>query len=159
MSSISRSIVAATAGIALMGLASCGGANGLAKVDPCKIMSPQQLDADGLQTQGTPFNGYGSNEPGCTFKNREIQATFFKDQTKTADTYDQSDVTTNKTKLTINGRSATQVLGDHASGKCDIAISAGGGVVIVDVVHPGLADRACAEAMQYSQQIATTLPQ
>lgn len=162
MSLLSRSIVAATAGIALTGLAACTaqGATGLVNLDPCKIMNAQQLGADGLQAKGTPNNNIG-NVPGCTFKSNVKEISFFKSQTQTVDSYQQQQPWQSYTKTTVNGRPAARAEADGAlaDGNCDMVMDAGGGMVLVDVRDPGASGgQACAEALMYSQQIEPTLP-
>lgn len=175
---MSRSVIAATAGIALVGLAACGGganggstttpsssrsAGGLASVDPCKIATPQQLNADGLNPQGTPNNDV-SKQPGCEYKGSggaDLRVSFAKDQTQTVDTYQTQGQWDSYTKTTINGRPAAtaQVVGGTGTNGCTVLMNAGGGVLVVTVTDAGKSDQqVCAEGMKYAQQVEPTMP-
>lgn len=172
MSLFSRVVVAATIGAALAGLTACGGgasggtpptpqvASGLANLDPCKVMTPQQLGADGLPAQGKPQTQL-SVEPGCQFDGDQELVTFYKDQEQTVDSYQTNGHWDTYQKITVNGRPAAraQGAGSKGNGVCEILMDSGGGVVYSKVTAPGESDdQACASALKYAQQIESSLP-
>jgi hypothetical protein len=153
-----------------MGLAGCGGTSpaaqqppsGLANVDPCKIMNSQQLSADGFGTQSKPVKHFDV-EPGCSFDSDKETVSFFKNQTKTVDTYGQQSNWAQYNKTSIAGRPAAIALSkdDVGNGVCSALVSAGGGVVIVDTQSgdPRKPYDACGQAQKYAQEVASSLPQ
>jgi hypothetical protein len=175
VSLVSRSIVAGATGFALMGLAACGGGasgggtttpsqpTGLASLDPCKIATPQQLTADGLQTQGTVNNDI-PQQPGCGYKGSSgsgLRVTFTKNQTETVDKFEHDVQWADFTKPSINGRKAARAQGADVKGNggCTALMDAGGGAVLVEVTDVDKSDdQVCSEAMKYAQQVEPTLP-
>lgn len=80
--------VAALASVGLI-LAGCGGGgdaaptseapkpSALASLDPCTVLSPQELQSIGVQPQGKPVD-QGIGEPGCRFTGGPVRFTVYK---------------------------------------------------------------------------------
>lgn len=171
MSALSRFIVATTVGVVLAGSASCGvgvtpspssqqAGSGLANLDLCKVMTPQQLGAAGLPTQGELVSQIPT-EPGCSFDGNKLLLTFYKNQTETIDSYQKDGNWAQYTKTTVNGRTAAQAItaGSQTAGVCNTLMNAGGGVVIVTVTAPETPEnQVCDESAKYAQEVEPNLP-
>ncbi|WP_346074376.1 DUF3558 family protein, partial [Saccharopolyspora thermophila] len=64
--------------------------HGLADVDPCALLTPDELGAFGFEGPGQPDNGI-SSEPGCSFEGSPFGVTFYKNQEKSVESYGRQD--------------------------------------------------------------------
>lgn len=172
----SRSLLAATAGVALFGLAGCfGGADAgggkpsgqpsgeqgsaLASLDPCTIMKPDQLTAAGLPTAGTPANETPS-EPGCTYAGDTSTIGIYRAAGTSFDAYSKQQWK-EFTRVAVNGRPAANAKKpEFTDDMCVTLMSSGGGTI---QVHAGAADprkpfNGCAESLKIAKQIEPSLP-
>ncbi|MER7380804.1 DUF3558 family protein [Saccharopolyspora hirsuta] len=154
--------------------ASCGGgttgsgegatedpASSLGQVDPCTMLSPEDLAAFGLRGPGEPDDN-GASEPGCYFPGDPISGTFFKNQEMTVATYgDKPGIWEKYDRSQVDGRAAASGIATGAAeaGVCSTLFDAGGGVIILTVSNKGDSSiDACAEGMKIAEKIAPKLP-
>ncbi|MEV0055783.1 DUF3558 domain-containing protein [Saccharopolyspora shandongensis] len=172
MKVLSRTVVAACAGAALLAAAGCGGGTakrdpepaqekqGLAQVDPCTMVTPDVLESFGLRGPGDPETGI-SSEPGCYFNGERISGIFYKNQEKTVESYGKQDNWAKYDRLQIDGRPAASAI-DKSSTQariCSTLFDAGGGVIILSVTEKrdqGLDE--CGEALKIAEAIAPRMP-
>lgn len=179
MNSVSRALIAASAGVALVGLAACsGGSSGtpggsepsetqapgkaLASFDPCTFFQPDELTALGLSTQGNNFMPVPS-EPGCEWVGEKMTVSLQKNVDQTVASYETSGSWDSYQKKTIAGRSAAVALeaGATGVGSCTALVDAGGGVAIymLDGAMRDSVPDPCAETEKIVSQTASRLPQ
>lgn len=175
MKTLSRPLRAAVAGLALFSMAGCaqGGSTegdsdkppapagaALAKVDPCKIMTPEQLTSAGLPTQGEAI-GQFDFEPACNYSGDVATITLSRNATTTLDALGGQSNWGEFTKIDVNGRPAARAKNAGATDDmCSTIVSAGGGVVSVDALaaDPRKPFDGCAESLKIAQQIEPSLP-
>jgi hypothetical protein len=174
VSLLSRSSVAAVAGAMLVTVAGCGSGGlagdetnesppppnaGLAGIDPCTVLSQDDLTAFGLKGPGSPEKGI-SSEPGCYFDGENIATILYKNQEKTVDAYGKQGNWAQFNKVDVSGRSGASAIDRSATQAriCSTLFDAGGGAIIIDVTdRPGNLDE-CAESLKIAQAIAPRLP-
>lgn len=179
MKKLFRSVIAAAAGTALLGLAACGtgsgsgGGNteapeptssqggGLASFDPCTFLQPDQLTSFGLGTQSEPFAPV-SYEPGCRWTGEKFVLSMQKNVEETVASYETTGNWDSYTKKTIAGRSAAVALEKGATGvgSCTVLVDAGGGVTIfmLDGQRQDSVPDPCGETEKIVSQVASQLP-
>ncbi|QIZ36289.1 DUF3558 family protein [Saccharopolyspora sp. ASAGF58] len=170
MNALSRTVAVGCAGAAVLAITGCGGPTtkqdpavqpqGLAAVDPCTLLTPDELKSFGFNSPGEPETTI-SSEPGCSFSGRPLTVTFYKNQEKTVEAYSHQKNWSKFDRLQIDGRAAASATSE--SGKaariCSAMFDAGGGVILVDVsefLDQGLDE--CAEAVKVAQVIAPRMP-
>lgn len=179
MSLVSRSVVAGIAGLALVGLSACsGGSNaggeqpgapttetqstGLSSFDPCTFFTPDELTAAGVQAgPGRPAKALES-QPGCDWEGENVLLTLSKNETQDFEAYSKNNFEKFE-RFDLDGRQAARAItsGSGGQGICSVILSAGGGIVDVNVagiMSDSVADP-CGEAEKVSRQIAPRLPQ
>ncbi|MER6991458.1 DUF3558 domain-containing protein [Saccharopolyspora hirsuta] len=174
MNRLSQAVVAACASVVVLALAGCGPSRSseepapgaqqpqaLAAVDPCTLLTPEELQSFGFEAPGEPDTGI-SSEPGCRFNGRPFRATFSKNQEKTVDSYGrQKDTWAKYDRLEIDGRPAASAIaeGSTQARLCSALFDAGGGVIIITVSEfrdQGLDE--CAEGVKIAEAIAPRMP-
>ncbi|QIZ36295.1 DUF3558 family protein [Saccharopolyspora sp. ASAGF58] len=164
-------MAAVCAGVAALMIAGCGGPaakrepadtqpQGLASVDPCTLLTPDELKSFGFKGPGEPETTI-SSEPGCSFSGRPLGATFYKYQEKTVEAYSHKENWSKFDRLQIDGRAAASATSEsgQAARICSAMFDAGGGVIVIDVsevMDQGLDE--CAEALKVAQVIAPRMP-
>ncbi|GGI97491.1 hypothetical protein GCM10011581_38360 [Saccharopolyspora subtropica] len=161
------------AGTVVLAAAGCGGAEsngdpapatqqpqGLAEIDPCTLLKPEELTSLGFETSGEPDTGITS-EPGCRFNGRPFRATFSKNQEKSVESYGRQDNWAKFDRVEVDGRPAASAIDKSATQAriCSALFDAGGGVIIIDVSEfrdQGLDE--CAEALRIAETIAPRMP-
>jgi hypothetical protein len=174
---MSRALVVAAAGVALAGLAGCGGggstpaapgqrnpgqysekaATSLAELDPCKGMSTAQLSFARFPIRGAALS-MSRQESACRYAGKSATVTFLKDEGTKLDAYGRDG---ELTEIDVNGRPAAQVRKPGASRDvCTTVLSVGDGVVGVDVRASDTSQGfdGCSEALKYAKQIEPRLP-
>nr|WP_246331260.1 DUF3558 domain-containing protein [Saccharopolyspora hordei] len=168
---MSRALVTVCAGGALLAAAGCGGSagqtpdpelkgQGLAQLDPCGILTEDELGAFGLEGPGSPEKGI-SSEPGCYYNGERTAVIVYKNQEKTVEAYGQQDNWAKFDELTVDGRAAASAIDKSATQAriCSTLFNAGGGSIIVDVSESrdqGLDE--CAESQKIAEAIAPRMP-
>ncbi|MER7012388.1 DUF3558 domain-containing protein [Saccharopolyspora sp. NPDC000359] len=172
MKRLSRAMVAAWASAALLAVAGCSAPSaekepapdtqpqGLTAVDPCTLLTPEELAEFGFESPGEPDTGI-SSEPGCRFNGRPFRATFSKNQEKTVEALGKQDNWAKFDSLEIDGRPAASAVDKSATQArlCSAFFDAGDGVIIIDVSEfrdQGLDE--CAEAVKIAEAIAPRMP-
>ncbi|WP_223840056.1 DUF3558 family protein [Saccharopolyspora pogona] len=180
MTRLSRSLISAVAGVALLGLAACsaGGtphngnaiqatpttqaeASGLKNFDPCAFLTPQDLSGASVSGPGEKVEEIKS-EPGCSYEGEKILLTLYKNAEQTVDKYETSGHWDKYEKFNINGRKAARGVEAGASnqGGCSVVVDAGGGVVlftVTGIMADSVADP-CGEAEKAASKAESRLP-
>ncbi|MEV0052272.1 DUF3558 domain-containing protein [Saccharopolyspora shandongensis] len=178
MSLVSRSLAVGVAGLALVGLSACSGSpgkgseetstptsatqkSGLSNFDPCNFFTPEELSAAGVSGPSRPADAL-SSQPGCDWEGKDVLLTLSKNETEDFEKYSKNNFETFD-EIDINGRKAARAVtaGSGGQGICSAIISAGGGIVDVNVagiMRDSVADP-CGEAEKIARQIEPRLPE
>ncbi|MER7010376.1 DUF3558 family protein [Saccharopolyspora sp. NPDC000359] len=133
---------------------------GLAKVDMCTLLTPEELESFGFRAPGEPETG-SSGEPACAFSGRPFGATFFKNQEMTVEKYSQQDTWAKFDRLEVDGRPAANTItkGSTQARLCSTMFDAGGGVITLTVQEfRDEGANVCAESVKVAEVIAPKLP-
>ncbi|MBB5152878.1 DUF3558 domain-containing protein [Saccharopolyspora phatthalungensis] len=182
MTALSRTLISATAGLVLIGLAGCSGgaagsngrttteqpptssaaAAGLKDFDTCAFFTQGDLSAAGVKGPGQKAEQL-SFEPGCSYRGEKILLTLYKNAEETVDKYESDGHWDKYEKFSINGRNAARAVeggGGAVDAGCSIVLDAGDGVVLVDVTEakPGSVSDKCGEAEKIARHVEPRLP-
>ncbi|RRO15616.1 DUF3558 domain-containing protein [Saccharopolyspora rhizosphaerae] len=176
MNTVSRTLIATAAGMALLGVSACSGnesgestgnpapppqAKAITSFDPCTFFAPEELTSLGLSTQSED-GGVVEQEPGCQWQGEEKILTLLKNADQTVESYETSGNWDSYTKKSIAGRSGAVAVETGATGQggCTVLVNAGGGVAVygVDGLMRDSVD-ACGEAEKVANQTASRLPE
>ncbi|MCA1187312.1 MULTISPECIES: DUF3558 family protein [unclassified Saccharopolyspora] len=133
---------------------------GLAKVDPCTMLTEQELAARGGRPPGYPNNDIAA-EPGCDFDGDPFGYSFYKNQEMTVERYGERDVWWRFERSELDGRPAaiTVVRGSASARICSTMFDAGGGVITVTAQETDDEGRdECAESWLVAELIAAKSP-
>lgn len=126
-------------------------------VQPCTLLTPQELQQFGQPSPGTPHDAAG--ETGCEFGGQPFGMTLSKANdgldyfTKHADKF------VKVTKNPVNGRAGVQLLISTDGSECSQVMAVGTGYVVVGVVYNfGHTGDPCAKALEIAQVIEPRLP-
>lgn len=180
MSKFSRSALAASAGVLLVGASACAmpgesgesegsdtsgeaqQAKALEGFDPCTFFQPEELESRGISTEAEEFAPLPS-EPGCQWTGDDTIVSLQKNVEQTVDSYGQSGSWESYEKEPIAGRSGAiaQTSGASSAGVgCNILVDAGGGVAIYQVTGKATTPiDACGEAEKIASETASRLPE
>lgn len=179
MSVWSRSLVALAAGVALVGTSGCstGGAagdkstetsvpsasQGLKKVDPCKMLTPQDLKDFGLRGPGKP-NTTLPWEPGCDYSRGDpITMTVYKNMRQTVVSAGKKPSWAMFKRIEVNGRSGAQAINEGSTQAriCSTMFNAGKGLIEVSVSESELPDDLdeCAKSTEIAKRIEPEMPE
>ncbi|MGI8308412.1 DUF3558 domain-containing protein [Saccharopolyspora hattusasensis] len=182
MTALSRTLISATAGLVLIGLAGCSGGtaggngkttteqtptsssagSGLKNFDTCAFFTQEDLSVAGVEGPGEKAEQL-SFEPGCSYTGEKILLTLYKNEEETVSKYESDGHWDKYEKFSINGRNAARAVeggGGAVDAGCSIVLDAGGGVVLVDVTEakPDSVSDKCGEAEKIARQIEPRLP-
>lgn len=136
-----------------------GSSAALDKVDPCTLLTTDQLQQYKVETQGTPQNT--SDETGCAFLGSPDPLSTGINLTKSKDSVDsyaqRADTFTKFSKNSVNGRSAAQTQISSANTECSQIMAVGSGTVRVGVINDKSGDP-CADALKIAQVVESKLP-
>ncbi|MDR7300569.1 DUF3558 family protein [Haloactinomyces albus] len=179
MSVWSRSLMVLAAGVALVGASGCsaGGAvegpstetsapsasQSLQKVDPCKMLAPQDLKDFGLEGPGSP-NTTLPWEPGCDYSRGDpITATVYKNMRQTVESAAKKPSWAMFKRIEVNGRSGAQAITKGATQAriCSTMFNAGKGLIEVSVSESELPDDLdeCAKSTEIAKRIEPEMPE
>jgi hypothetical protein len=176
VNTVSRTLIAATAGMALLGMSACSG-NGsgeptgnptappqekaINSFDPCTFFPAEELTSLGVSTQSAD-GGVVEQEPGCEWQGEKMTLTLLKNATQTVESYETGGNWDSYSKKSIGGRSGAVAVESGATGQggCTVLVNAGGGVAVygVDGAMRDSVD-ACGEAEKIANQTASRLPE
>lgn len=177
MSLVSRSLAVGVAGLALVGLSACSGgtskggeepstptsaaqSSGLANFDPCTFLTPEELSAAGVSAPSRPVDDIKS-QPGCDWEGEDVLLTLSKNETEDFEKYSKNNFETFD-RFDLNGRQAARAVtaGSGGQGICSTIISAGGGIVDVNVagIMRNSVPDPCGAAEKIARQIEPRLP-
>ncbi|MFC0544238.1 DUF3558 domain-containing protein [Kutzneria chonburiensis] len=138
--------------------ANAGADASLNKLDPCTLLTTQELQQYQVRTKGEPLNS--SDEQGCGFLgspdslSRGINLTKSKDSV--ADYVSRKDGYVKFATNTVNGRDAAQVQISKSNTECSQIIAVGSGTVSVAVTSDKSGDP-CGDALQIAKVVEPRL--
>ncbi|HEY0494098.1 MAG TPA: DUF3558 family protein [Kutzneria sp.] len=141
--------------------ASSGGSSSavLDKLDPCALLTVDQLQQYSVATQGQPLNT--SDETGCIYLGSPDSASRGINLSKSKDSVDsyvqRSDTFVKLTKNTVNGRNGVQTQISTSNTECSQVIAVGSGTVRVAVTNDKSGDP-CGDALKIAQVVEPKLP-
>lgn len=166
----SRSLLAAAAGLALVGAAGCSALGGgptppakdeLASVDPCKVLTPQELAPYGVNSPGQPRADVPF-QPACDYQSDDFEVSFYKDTRYPVDAIHKQAQWAKWDPVDIDGRpgvSAINAGASHASA-CETMFDAGKGRVSIQVQTNNPGDQSfCQKSEDLARKIAPRMPQ
>lgn len=133
---------------------------GLAAVDPCALLSDDELTAGGAWLPGRPDDMI-SAEPGCDYDGSPFFYSFSKNQEKTVESYGAQDTWAKFERRELLGRAAANTITKiSVDGRiCSTMFDAGGGVIIVTAGELNEQGRdECAESWRLAELIAPRMP-
>lgn len=138
---------------------SSGDSGAWASVDPCKLLTAQELQENGVKTQSKPLNENG--ETGCDFVNATDVVGRAINLTKSpasADSYTSrpGDFASFK-KNSVNSRPGFQTQIGSTNDECSQYMVVGTGVVSVAVTRDSAGDP-CGDALKLAQLVEPRLP-
>ncbi|GAB2667977.1 hypothetical protein GCM10027271_29620 [Saccharopolyspora gloriosae] len=135
-------------------------ATGLSPVDPCALLTADELTERGAWVPGHPNNGITS-EPGCDFDGDPFGYSFFKNQRMSVAKYGAQDNWAKFDRRELQGRPAANTIDASATKSriCSTMFDAGGGVIIVTAGELNDEGRdECAESWRLAELIAPRMP-
>lgn len=136
-----------------------GGDAALNKLDPCTLLTTQELQQYQVRSKGEPLNS--SDEQGCDFLgspdslSRGINLTKSKDSV--ASYVERADTFVKLTKNNVSGRDGVQVQISKSNTECSQIIGVGSGTVSVAVTGDK-SGNPCGDALQIAQVVEPRLP-
>ncbi|MFR9732157.1 DUF3558 family protein, partial [Saccharopolyspora sp. MS10] len=108
---------------------------GLNKLDPCAFFRQDELMSYGVGTQPEEFTQV-SFQPGCAWNGEKMDVAMQKNADETVDSLASGGPYDEYTKIEVAGRPAARMLvsGAAGEGSCITVVSAGGGVVLYQLV-------------------------
>ena len=177
MKTVTRALIAATAGVALFGMSACSGsgsggtttgepttdtqAKAIESFDPCTFFKPDELTSWGVSTQSQDFTQV-SFQPGCKWDGEKAGLALQKNSDETVQSLQEGGNYDSYEPITIDGRNAARMIspGFTGQGACNAVVSAGDGVVIYQltaITRDSVADP-CAEIEEIANETASRLP-
>jgi hypothetical protein len=138
---------------------STGDSAAFAKLDPCKLLTPDELQQNGVVTQSTPLNEAG--ETGCDFANATDVAGRAISLVKSPASMDSftsrpGDFLFFK-QNSVNGRPGFQVSASDRNSECSQFLAVGSGLVSIGVTRDKSGDP-CGDATKLAQLAEPRLP-
>jgi hypothetical protein len=134
--------------------ASSGGSGVMPSLDPCKLLTAQELQAAGVSSDPSPLNGGG--EVGCQYA-KDYSIGLSK-SSESIDSYKSRAATFVKfSQHDINGRPGVQVQISKTNTECSQVLGVGSGDVVVSVGAYSNGDP-CAEVEKLAQLVEPRLP-
>ncbi|WP_245695559.1 DUF3558 domain-containing protein [Actinopolyspora saharensis] len=169
--------------MALLGVAGCGpgglagdeseGATGetsaakpseevLAGVDPCGMLSDEELKSFGLELPGEAMSTVPWR-PGCDYSGDPFGVMFVKNKRQTADSAAKKDTWAKFERAEVNGRAGATAVTEGATqaGTCDAMFDAGQGMIQIrahDVARSDSRDE-CAKALEIAKKVEPNVPE
>ena len=166
-----RTTAIVLSGLALALSAGCGPSAGgdgptpprsdaLAGVDPCSILTPQDLGTAGLRPNGSPQSDVAT-EPGCYYSGRAMTVTTYKNVAETVESSATKPDWAKFDRFDLNGRpAATSVsAGSTQAQICSTMFDSGKGMIRVSahMKRAGNED-ACQKSQEIAKQIEPRMP-
>lgn len=133
---------------------------GLASLDPCALLTAEELAARGARSPGYP-NRNITAEPGCDYDGDPFGYSFFKNQEMTVESYGAQDNWAKFDRRELNGRAAANTIdaGSTDGRICSTMFNAGGGVIIATVSELNDEGRdECAESWRLAELVEPETP-
>ncbi|MFC7343133.1 DUF3558 family protein [Saccharopolyspora griseoalba] len=174
MKTVTRALIAATAGVALFGISACSGSDSgdtagepkpqgkaISSFDPCTFFKPDELTSWGVSTQSEDFTQV-SFQPGCTWEGEKMDIALQKNADETVQSLKEGESYDSYEPISVGGREAARMIVPGATGQggCVTVVSTGGGVVLYQIagaMRDSVADP-CAEIEKIANQTASRLP-
>jgi hypothetical protein len=170
VSFLSRSLVSAVAGLALVSMAGCAGkstgtpppADALAGVDPCALLKPADATSLGLPARGNPPVVPIPGQPGCEYQGDALTVGVYKDPGDTVQSSQQKTAEWAQfNRVDINGRMGATGIGSGSTRAriCDAMFNAGQGTIVVTAheTNPGN-NNECADALKIAKLVEPNAP-
>ncbi|MCP2259082.1 Protein of unknown function (DUF3558) [Streptoalloteichus tenebrarius] len=131
-------------------------------VDPCKLLSADQLQKAGLGGQGKPVDG--ALETGCEYSNQDFAARVYKNKTKNLAEYEKAQHAFDEFEPNqVNGHPGARVVarGSKGNGGCTQVLDLGKGSVAVEIGYnygKYQGKDPCADAMAIAKLVEPNLP-
>lgn len=136
----------------------------MANFDPCTVLTPEELQANGVSPESKPFD-QGLGEVGCEFEGEEVLLTVLKAEGRNLaqwqenrDNFDEFELNQVGSHPGARGIAA----GGTDQGVCNQFIEAGDSTVDVQITYMSAQDLAskdpCGEAMKFAELIEPKLP-
>ena len=166
-----RSVLAAAAGLTLVGTAGCSSLGGaeepppapkdeLASVDPCKVLTPEELARYGIQGPGTPVADVPF-QPACQYQGQDYDLSVYKDTQFNVEAIHKQGQWAKWDPVSLNGRPAAVTIdaGSTRARLCDTMFDSGKGRVSVQfgTHHPG-DNSFCEKSQEIAKQIEPRMP-
>lgn len=175
MKTVTRALIAATSGVALLGMSACGSGNtageskpqpepqakAIESFDPCTFFKPDELTSWGVSTQPQDASVVKA-EPGCEWEGENQVVALQKNAGETVDSYETSGSWDSYKKTSIGDRKGAIALESGATGQgsCTVLVDAGGGVAIygLDGLMRDSIPDPCGDLQKIANQTASRLP-
>ena len=166
-----RPVLAVAAVLPLVGAVGCsalGGEegpppapkDGLASVDPCKVLTPQAREPYGIPDAGEPVTDLPW-QPSCMYQNRNFGVTVYKDTKFTVDALHGQAQWAKWDPVNLNGRPGVTAVnsGETKSRLCETMFDSGRGRISIQfhMNHPG-DESYCEKSQEIAKQIAPAMP-
>ncbi|MEV6607484.1 MULTISPECIES: DUF3558 family protein [unclassified Kutzneria] len=136
-----------------------GSSAALDKVDPCTLLTTDQLKQYNVETQGAPNNT--SDETGCAYLGYPDSLTRGINVGKSKDSVDsfaeRADTFVKFTKNSVNGRKGAQTQISTSNTECSQVMAVGSGTVRVGVINDKSGDP-CGDVLKIAQVVEPKLP-
>nr|WP_207630988.1 DUF3558 domain-containing protein [Actinopolyspora sp. BKK1] len=176
-------MVAAGVGVALLGVAGCGpgGLAGdesegateetsaaksseevLAGVDPCGMLSDEELKSFGLELPGETKSPLPWT-PGCYYDGDTVSVSFNKNKRQTVDSAAKKDTWAKFERAEVNGRAGATAVTEGATQAetCDAMFDAGQGMIQIRAQEISRSDNLdeCAKALEIAKKVEPNVPE
>lgn len=129
--------------------------------DPCTFFKPDELTSFGVSTEAQDFTEV-SFQPGCTWNGEKQDIALQKNADETVESLEKGGSFDEYTRINVAGRDAARMIvsGATGQGSCITVVSAGGGIVLYQLVgymRDSVADP-CGDLEKIATQTASRLP-
>ncbi|WP_223208096.1 DUF3558 family protein [Actinopolyspora erythraea] len=134
----------------------------LAGVDPCGLLSDEELKSFGLETRGEPRSELPW-APGCYYAGEPVTARLEKNTRQTVASSEKRSVWASFDRTQVNGRAAASAVPNGATEAraCVLMFDAGQGLIQVQTQEIRLPDDVdeCAKALEIAEKVEPNVPE
>lgn len=167
-----RSALTAASCLSLIGMAGCSALGGseapspppkdeLASVDPCQILTPQELSAVGVPGPGQPISDVSWVNQ-CMYDGNDVGVTVYKDTRSNVEALHSQAQWAKWDPIDVAGHTGVTAINteETKSRICETMFDSGNGRISVQVSanHPG-DESSCPKSQEIAKQIAPRMPQ
>lgn len=150
----------ALAALPLVACSSTADSEPLARVDPCRVLSAEQLGSLGLPPNGT-IRHQETEKVGCTYPGTVLTLTVYRVRTETLEAFGERGHWSEFAPIEVNGHRAARVRPIGATpDRCTTMVAAGGGVVMFEAYATNLymPVDGCGESARAATMASPVLP-